>query len=92
MGTKKRKTTLRLYSGAEVTVYEGAKLQAALEEVTADLTLYKGVKLAQIFEAIYKQGKKDGARSAFEEVSKGIAAAQKQIPHRAPGRPRNHRA
>lgn len=88
MAAKKRKTKLRLYSGAEVTVYEGSKLQAALTEVTDDITLYKGVRLAMIFEAIYNQGKRDGAKTAFDEVTKGVAAAQKRIPHRAPGRPR----
>jgi hypothetical protein len=88
MPAKKRKTKLTLFSGAEVTVYEGPKLQAAFEEVTDDMTLYKGVKLAMLFEAIYKQGRKDGAKAAFDEIVKGVADAQRKIPHRAPGRPR----
>ncbi len=88
MAGKKRKTTLKLYSGAEVTVYEGPKLQSALSEITGDMNLYEGVKLAQIFEAIYSQGKRDGAKVAFEEIERGVAAAQKKIPHRPPGRPK----
>jgi hypothetical protein len=89
---KKRKTRLTLYSGAEVTVYEGGKLQTALAEVTEDMSLYKGVRLAQIFEAIYNQGKKDGAKAAFDEIGKGVAEAQRKIPHRAPGRPKRNGA
>jgi hypothetical protein len=88
MAPKKRKTKLTLYSGAEVTVYEGPRLQAALEEATGDLTLYQGVRLAQVFEAIYNQGRKDGAKAAFDEVARGVSEAQRKIPHRAPGRPR----
>lgn len=88
MAIKKRKTKLTLYSGAEVTVYEGSKLQAALVEATSDLNLYQGVRLAQVFEAIYNQGRKDGAKAAFEEISRGFTEAQKKIPHRAPGRPK----
>jgi hypothetical protein len=88
MSAKKRTTKIRLYSGAEVTVYAGAKVQAALKDVTDDLTLYKGVRLAQLLEAIYVQGKKDGARDAFEEISRGIGEAQARVPHRPPGRPK----
>lgn len=89
MATRKRKTKVKLYSGTEVTIYEGSKLQTALFELTEDMSFYKGVRLTQILEALYNQGKKDGANAAFEEVARGLATAQKAIPHRAPGRPRN---
>jgi hypothetical protein len=56
------------------------------------MSLYKGVRLAQIFEAIYNQGKKDGAKAAFDEIGKGVAEAQRKIPHRAPGRPKRNGA
>jgi hypothetical protein len=39
---------------------------ATLAEVTDDMTLYKGVRLAAIFEAIHSPGEKGGAESAFE--------------------------
>lgn len=47
-------------SGEVVPVYAGKKIGKALEEVEEDLTLYKGVRLAELFEAVYKQGLKDG--------------------------------
>ncbi|MEJ7656956.1 MAG: hypothetical protein WKF33_07995 [Thermoleophilaceae bacterium] len=48
------------------------------------MTVYEGVKLGQLLEAAYNQGKKDGARSVFELVDD----AKKEIPHRRPGRPK----
>jgi hypothetical protein len=47
----------------------------ALHELTADMDVYKGVRLAQLLEAVYQQGKKDGAldvRDSFEGMMKGI--------------------
>jgi hypothetical protein len=88
MAGKYQATKVTMHSGVEVTVYASPRVQAALEEVTADLTIYKGVRLAQVLEAVYNQGRKDGARAAFDEVTRGVSAAQKAIPHRAPGRPK----
>jgi hypothetical protein len=56
----------------------------ALEKIIGDMSLYDGVKLLDVFEAVYDQGHKDGARAVFEKVD----SAKKEIPHRAPGRPR----
>ena len=39
-------------------------------------------------EAVYLQGKKDGAREAFENVDKSLTQAKKAIPHNRPGRPK----
>lgn len=52
------------------------------------MTLYHGVRFAQILEAVYTQGQKDGARNVFGELDKKIKEAQKVIPHRNPGQPR----
>lgn len=71
-----------------VAVYASPKISKALSEVTAEMTLYHGVRLNQIFEAIYNQGKKDGARDAFAELDKKVKEAQKAIPHRNPGKPK----
>jgi len=49
----------------------------ALDEVTEDMTLYHGVRLGQVIEAVYKQGQKDGAKKA--------------VPHRNPGQPKKNR-
>lgn len=56
----------------------------ALERMIGDLSLYDGVKLLDIMEAVYDQGRKDGARAVFELVDE----AKKEIPHRPPGRPK----
>ncbi len=68
-----------------VTVYAGARIADALEEITKDMTLYHGVKLAQVVEAVYQQGVRDGRRDvvdAFTELTES-----KELKHRNPGRP-----
>jgi len=60
----------------------------ALQDISANATLYEGVRLTQLLEAAYVQGKKDGAREAFEQLDRGVAEAKRQIRHRPPGRPR----
>jgi hypothetical protein len=72
----------------EASVYTSPKVATALEDILANATMYEGVKIGQILEAVYKQGKKDGARDAFNELDRTIAAAKKQVPHKNPGRPR----
>ncbi len=72
----------------DIEVYATPKISAAFELVTEDMNLIKGVKLAQVLEAVYEQGKKDGARSAFDALSAGMEAAQKAIPHKNPGKPK----
>jgi len=69
-------------------VYASPKVGEALKEVLEDMTLYKGVRLSQVLDAIYAQGKKDGARDAFDELDRKVADVKKAIPHRTPGRPR----
>jgi hypothetical protein len=91
MASPKRSTKINFNDGTFVTIYSGAKVQAALEEVSEDMTLVKGVRLLQLLEAFYNQGRRDGAKSAFEEITKGVTDAQKRIPHRTPGRPKKNR-
>jgi hypothetical protein len=71
-----------------VTIYATPRISDALKEVVRDLTLYQGVKLEQLFEAVYNQGKKDGARMAFDTVSEKFYEAQKAVPHKNPGKPK----
>lgn len=47
-------------NGEVVPVYAGQKVGRALDEVQEDLTVYQGVRLAEVMEAVYKQGLKDG--------------------------------
>jgi hypothetical protein len=68
-----------------VTVYANAKVRRALEEVMADMTVYHGVRLAQVMEAIYAQGKVDGRAHVFGEID--ALAEHPEMRHRNPGRP-----
>ena len=77
------KTLVPLSKGT-VPVYAGVRVAHALSDLTADMDFYKGVRLAQLLEAVYQQGKKDGAR----EVRDHFDLMMKQIPHLNPGQPR----
>jgi len=67
-----------------VPVYAGTRVARALHEVTLDMDIYRGVRLAELLEAVYDQGKKDGARLTFEKIEEVKAL----VPHKNPGRPR----
>lgn len=71
----------------EVAVYATPKIAKALGEVTEDMTLYHGVRLAQVMEAIYLQGQKDGARNAIGTLEQALSEAKEGVPHRNPGKP-----
>ena len=59
------------FKGTDVNVYTSARTADALEEITKDMTLYHGVRLAQVMEAVYYQGRKDGAHEPFQELEVG---------------------
>jgi hypothetical protein len=87
MGKPRYIKTLVPISGGNIAVYAGVRVANALSEVTGRMDLFQGVKLTQLLEAVYLQGKKDGARAvreAFEIVMLGI-------PHVNPGQPRRKR-
>lgn len=84
-----RTISLRLTkSGDTVPVRASARIADALNEISSGMDLYRGVRLLQILEAIYIQGKKDGARDAFAAIDRSTQAVKKEIPHRSVGRPR----
>ena len=56
------KTKITTSTHLEIVVYAGKRVSDALKEVTEDLTLYKGARLLHVLEAVYTQGRKDGAR------------------------------
>ena len=88
MAGKYSLTTIPLKGKKKVKVYASPKVGDALREVTKDIDLYHGVRLTEVLEAIYAQGKKDGARETFDTLDRGLADAKKAIPHRTPGRPK----
>lgn len=71
-----------------IAVYASPRVAKAMDEITEDMTLYHGVRFTQILEAVYNQGKKDGARNVFGEWEKQMKMLQKSIPHRNPGQPK----
>ena len=64
-------------------LYASPSVLSALNEVTTDMTLYKGVRLAQVLKAVYEQGRKDGRREVIEQFDK-IKSTVNYLP---PGRP-----
>ena len=78
------KTLVSLPKKGNIPVYFGTRIAAALHDVTVDMTLYKGVKLGQVLEAVYNQGQKDGAR----KVKESFDHVMKAIPYRNPGQPK----
>lgn len=77
-----------LAKAGDTAVYTSPRVADALEKIIREATVYEGVKLLQICEAFYLQGKKDGAREVFEEQEQAFARLKRQIPHQKPGRPR----
>lgn len=74
----------------EVPVRASPRVADALEEIGAKMSVYEGVRLSQIVEAAYEQGRKDGAREVFERLDTSLTTVKGEIPHRAPGRPKGH--
>ncbi len=72
----------------EVSVYASPKVSKALAEVTEDMTLYHGVRLSELLEAVYTQGQKDGARKAITDIKDNLEKTIEEIPHRNPGKPK----
>jgi hypothetical protein len=60
MGKPRYVKTLVPTSDGNIAVYAGVRVANALREVTRDMDLYQGVKLTQLVEAVYQQGRKDG--------------------------------
>src|SRR5579871_4352829 len=75
-----------------VPVRASARVADALDDITRDMSLYHGVRLLQVLEAVYNQGHKNGALAAFNAVDEETAKAKARIQHRPVGRPRIRRA
>ena len=85
-----RRHEIDMPSLGPVPIYAGVKVGKALDEVTEDMPLYKGVRLAQVLEAVYLQGQKDGRREVFEAQDVALAEmkSRKELAHRPPGQPK----
>jgi hypothetical protein len=83
-------TTIKVRSG-EIKIYSSQRLHDLLLAFMRRLKFEEAVQLGQLLEAYYTQGKKDGARAAFEAVDEGLVQARRLIRHRLPGRPKKRR-
>lgn len=81
------RTDVTLSRNQIIPVYAGVRVAHALREITMDMDLYAGVRLAQLLEAVYEQGKKDGRREIFERID----SIKTQIPHKNPGHPKKRK-
>ena len=86
-GAPRNKKNVVSTMGKEIAIYASPKISKAME-IIGDMKVFEGVKVLEVIEAAYSQGKKDGARDAFEHIQTGITAAQKAVPHKNPGKPK----
>lgn len=82
-----RKIDFDLPKTGEVTIYSNQKVLNALEEISEEMPLYKGVRLTQVIEAAYLQGAKDGKHEILDAAAARDKDLQKLRPKRI-GRPR----
>ena len=80
---KYTKFEVDLPNDQSLTLYAGQRVRRALEEVTVDMNLYKGVRLAQVLKVVYEQGLKDGRREVIAEMEQ----IKKHTKYLNPGRP-----
>jgi len=69
MPAKYKKFDIQL-TGGPLTLYASPKILGALAEVTEDMTVYHGVRLSEVFKAVYNQGLKDGRKDVIDAFSK----------------------
>jgi len=80
---KYKRTDIEL-ANITVAVYASPRVADALEDVMHDMTLYKGVRLAQVMQAVFETGKKKGR----DEVFSSIEGVKRELPDRPPGKPK----
>ncbi len=64
MAAKYRATRVKLYSGVQIKVYASPRVYHALTEITDDMTIYKGVRLAQVLEVFRERASAPQASGA----------------------------
>jgi hypothetical protein len=89
-GAPRNKKNVIEANDSKITIYASPKISKAME-IILDMKVFEGVKVLGIIEAAYNQGKKDGARNAFDHIQTGITAAQKAVPHKNPGQPKKRK-
>jgi hypothetical protein len=87
MAGKYRKSIIAISGDRKVTVYASARVSHALN-VIDNMSMYDGVKILDLLATVYAQGKKDGARDAFQAIDGKVREAKTTVPHRNPGKPK----
>jgi hypothetical protein len=80
-----RAIPISLSQGKSLKVYAGLRVKKALEEVTANMTLWELSRFAIIVDAVYAQGRTDGRSDVFNELER--LKHKPELAHRNPGRP-----
>jgi hypothetical protein len=71
----------------DFSLYGNQKTAKAAEDLK-ELDLFYATRVQILTQAAYKQGVKDGARTVFESIDKGVAESKDTIKHLNPGRPK----
>jgi hypothetical protein len=71
-----------------ITVYASPRIAEALKYIE-EMELFRGVKVLQLIDAVYRQGRKDGARDTLSKLGDHIEQLKESVPHRNPGKPSN---
>jgi hypothetical protein len=91
MAGKARYVKIKI-DGTDIAIYASPKHQEAIKILRESHDVYGGVRVFQLFEEAYRQGRKDGAKEAFANIDKqvagALAASKKAVPHKNPGQPR----
>jgi len=86
--SKYKRMTVPLDSKHSLTLYVGQHTRNAVRDVFDDLHMYKEVKVIQVMEAYYEQGKKDGRKEMVETMDAMMDSVKSNVNYLGPGRPK----
>ena len=75
-------------SSGDIEIYASPRISKALHEATSEMDVYQGVKLGEVIEAVYLQGKKDGRREVRTMLDDSLGVIDQKLPSRLPGQPK----
>lgn len=78
---------VRLQNNQQITIYASPRIAEAFQLIK-QMDMFHGVEMLQLLGAVYRQGKRDGARETLDRLGDHIIELKDEVPHRIPGRPR----